>query len=69
MIRELALRVPAIHPLAARGAQLLRLGEGHPEGQWWFDIEYENDVLVAQQASAGRRIRYAVMLGLVSRSV
>lgn len=43
LVRAVVMRSPWSHSLAIRGARTLKLGDVHPEGKWWFDIEYVGD--------------------------
>jgi hypothetical protein len=35
--------------IAIRSAYLLSPGEGHLEEKWWFDMEYENDLIQSRE--------------------
>jgi len=45
MIRGMVMHSRLAQRIAIRVADLLRPGKDHPDGKWWFDIEYVDDVL------------------------
>jgi len=45
MVRALIVRSRPVRQIAIRAARLLRTGEGHPDGKWWFDMEYAGDTI------------------------
>ncbi len=45
LVRNLVTRSRAAQRIAIRAAALLEPGKDHPEEQWWFDMEYADDVI------------------------
>lgn len=48
LVRALVTRSSLAQLIAIRGAYLLRSGKRHPDDKWWFDMEYDGDVIKAR---------------------
>jgi reductive dehalogenase len=49
LVRKMVMKSKIAQKIAIRSAYLLRPGEGHLEEKWWFDMEYENDLIQSRE--------------------
>ncbi|OGO62901.1 MAG: hypothetical protein A2029_03945 [Chloroflexi bacterium RBG_19FT_COMBO_47_9] len=49
LVRRLVMRSRLAQRIAIRAADLLGLGNDHPDQKWWFDMEYIDDVIKSRQ--------------------
>ena len=49
LVRNLVMRSKLAQTIAIRGAYLLDTGKDHPDGKWWFDLEYDDDRIVSRE--------------------
>jgi reductive dehalogenase len=50
LVRTLVMNSSIAKTIAIRAAYLLKTGNGHPEDQWWFDMEYVDDVIISRES-------------------
>ena len=49
LVRRMVIKSKLAQKIAIRAAYLLHPGKGHPEEKWWFDMEYENDIIQSRE--------------------
>ncbi|MEW5868148.1 MAG: 4Fe-4S dicluster domain-containing protein [Chloroflexota bacterium] len=55
LVREMVIHSRLAQKIAIRAARLLKTGKDHPEEKWWFDMEYDDNVIVSREQTEVNR--------------